>query len=61
MEAIYECDHCYDCHLMSVFFSGSWVNLLPDSDLREDMLRDKDRGMGMEDGAERGEGTGRIC
>ena len=46
---------------MSVFFSDLWVNPLPDLGLREDMLRDKDRGMGKADGAEREEGIGRIC
>ena len=61
MVGIYDCDHYYDCHLTSVFFSDLWVNPLPDLGLREDMLRDKDRGMGKADGAEREEGIGRIC
>ena len=61
MEGTCECDHCYDCHLLSVSSSEMWGSLLTDSGLREDTSEDRDRGRDREDGVETEEGTGRIC
>ena len=61
MEGTCDCDHCYDCHLLSVSSSDQWGSLLPDLGLREDTPGGRDKGRGREGEVEREEGTGRIC